>query len=252
MAQPQRASPIAQRLTIAHGHHDQSRRRARVQNVRVYLSQGILSIGRRLFWSWWPWAIVSLWATSDGRWGWALGCGVMAVHGLLTPAADPPRFGLEHEFRRLAEIRGRRGAPGNPFLPGNRLEVLNNGDAFYPSMLCDQERPKLDHRRGVYLLGRRHRKGIRHRASGTYAGRQARERAGRHRVIEYRPGDSGRAGSGRLPVALSLTQSIGTRSDDSDNRTHRKSLIIDGRIAFTGGAGIADLARQRARARRVA
>src|SRR6185369_6812350 len=25
-----------------------------------------------------------------------------------------------------------------------------------------------------------------------------------------------------------------------NNRTHRKSLIIDGRIAFTGGAGIAD------------
>ena len=32
-----------------------------------------------------------------------------------------------------------------------------------------------------------------------------------------------------------------------NNRTHRKSLIIDGRIAFTGGAGIADHWRGNAR-----
>ena len=33
MAQPHRASPIAQMLTMAHGHQDQRSRRARVQNV---------------------------------------------------------------------------------------------------------------------------------------------------------------------------------------------------------------------------
>ena len=28
------------------------------------------------------------------------------------------------------------GASGSPFLEGNRLELLNNGDAFYPPMLA--------------------------------------------------------------------------------------------------------------------
>ena len=27
------------------------------------------------------------------------------------------------------------GATGVPFLPGNRVDILNNGDAFYPAML---------------------------------------------------------------------------------------------------------------------
>ena len=93
---------------------------------------------RRLFWSWWPWAIVSIWAISDARWGWAIGCAAMAIVSyLLTPAADPPRFGLDHEFAvdspEFASTMA--GASGNPFLPGNRLELLNNGDAFYPAML---------------------------------------------------------------------------------------------------------------------
>ena len=30
-----------------------------------------------------------------------------------------------------------------------------------------------------------------------------------------------------------------------NHRTHRKSLVVDGRVAFTGGAGIADHWRER-------
>ena len=43
------------------------------------------------------------------------------------------------------------------------------------------------------------------------------------------------------------TPSAGYTLGRFNNRTHRKSLIVDGRIAFTGGAGIADHWRGNAR-----
>ena len=56
---------------------------------------------------------------------------------LLAPAAAPPRYGLDHEFAVDSPefVDTMAGASGSPFLPGNRLELLNNGDAFYPPML---------------------------------------------------------------------------------------------------------------------
>lgn len=59
------------------------------------------------------------------------------VSHLIAPAAAPPRFGLDHEFtvdspEFVATIAG---ASGSPFLPGNAVELLDNGDAFYPPML---------------------------------------------------------------------------------------------------------------------
>jgi phosphatidylserine/phosphatidylglycerophosphate/cardiolipin synthase-like enzyme len=94
---------------------------------------------RRLLWSWWPWAIVCVWAIGDTRWGWGIGSGIMAlVSYLIAPRAEPPRYGLDHEFaiedpEFLTTVAG---ASGSPFLPGNTMELLNNGDAFYPPMLA--------------------------------------------------------------------------------------------------------------------
>jgi hypothetical protein len=93
---------------------------------------------RRFVWSWWPWALVSIWGITDDRLGWALGAGAIALLAYLTaPAALPPRFGLSHEFdvesdEFLATIAG---ASSTPFVDGNAIELLNNGDAFYPRML---------------------------------------------------------------------------------------------------------------------
>ena len=60
------------------------------------------------------------------------------VSYLIAPRAAPPRFGLDHEFSiDSPEFVGTvAGASGSPFLEGNTLELLNNGDAFYPPMLA--------------------------------------------------------------------------------------------------------------------
>ena len=88
--------------------------------------------------AWWLWAITCVGFIVYDRLGWALATGVMALLSYLTtPAAAPPRYGLSHEFDVESEefLATIAGASGAPFVDGNAIEILNNGDAFYPRML---------------------------------------------------------------------------------------------------------------------
>jgi cardiolipin synthase len=200
---------------------------------------------RKVLWSWWPWFVVSVATALDNRWGWAFGSGAMAfISYLVTPAEVPPRYGLDHEFavdsaEFLATIAG---ATGVPMLDGNRIDVLHNGDEFYPVMLEEIARAQTSITIEAYI---------------------------------YWAGDIGRrfsqalAGKARegIPVKI-LLDAVGSANIGSEiletlegggcqlawynrihwytigrfnHRTHRKSLILDGRVGFTGGAGIADV-----------
>jgi hypothetical protein len=80
---------------------------------------------------------MSVWGVAEGRWGWAIGAGAMAmVSFLIAPDAFPPRFGLDHEFSIESNefLDTIAGASGVPFVEGNAVELLN-GDAFSPRML---------------------------------------------------------------------------------------------------------------------
>ena len=93
---------------------------------------------RRLLGSWWPWALVFVWLIAQQEWWWAVGSAAMGLFSyLIAPAAAPPRYGLDHEFPVESEefVQTVAGASGAPFLPGNAITLLNNGDAFYPAML---------------------------------------------------------------------------------------------------------------------
>jgi cardiolipin synthase len=206
---------------------------------------------RRLLWSWWPWALVSIWAIGDARWGWAIGGGAMAlVSYLIAPPVAPPRYGLDHQFPvDSPEFKATvAGATGSPFVSGNSLTLLNNGDAFYPPMLAAIRQAEWSVTIEAYIY---------------WAGDIGRE---------FADALAERALSGRkVKILLDAigSASIGTEILDQlesagcqvawynpirwytlgrfNNRTHRKSLIIDGRVAFTGGAGIADHWRGNAR-----
>ena len=194
---------------------------------------------------------MAVWALSDARWGWVWGSTAMAVISyLIAPRAAPPRFGLDHEFdvdspEFLATVAG---ASGSPFIAGNVVTLLNNGDAFYPAMLAAIRQAERSITVEAYIY---------------WAGDIGREFA--DAFVE-------RAQHG-CKVKL-LLDAIGSASIGADilerlekggcqvawynpirwytlgrfnNRTHRKSLILDGRVAFTGGAGIADHWRGNAR-----
>jgi cardiolipin synthase len=206
---------------------------------------------RRLFWSWWPWTLLTLWAMVTENWGRAAAGGAMAIVCYLTkPKEQPPRYGLDHEFSiDSAEfVRTVEGASGSPFLAGNSVELFNNGDAFYPRMLDAIRGAETSVTIEAYIywagdIGMEFAEALAERASEGRDVKILLDAIGSATIgseILDALEDGGCQVSWYNPIRL---YSLGR----FNNRTHRKSLIIDGRIAFTGGAGIADHWRGNAR-----
>jgi cardiolipin synthase len=223
------------------------RRRRRPSDPRQRRAKGAFGVAiyvRRALWSWWLWAGLAVWMLALDKWGWAGGFGVMAFLGhLVYPRSESPRFGLDHEFSVDSEefLTTMAGATGVRYVPGNSLEVLNNGDAFYPRMLADIRNARHSITMEAYIY---------------WAGNIG---------AEFAQALADRAAAGvRVMILLDAVGSSDIGDDTLrtlekggchvewynplhwktlgrlNNRTHRKSLIIDGEIAYTGGAGIAD------------
>src|ERR1044071_2626236 len=56
---------------------------------------------------------------------------------LATPSEQAPTYGLDHEFQVESDefLSTMVGATGVTFVEGNRVDVFNNGDQFYPPMI---------------------------------------------------------------------------------------------------------------------
>lgn len=199
---------------------------------------------RRLIWSWWPWALVVVYLIDKREWWGAFGVSLWAgVCALSTPAEFPPQYGLDHnlEVGSVDFIDTMAGAAGIPFASGNALQILNNGDEFYPVMLKAIEAAEFSITIEAYIywagdvgmqfaqaLAAAAQRGVRVKILLDSVGSssvgaeilQVLEKGGCH-LAWYNP---------IRPTTLRRI----------NNRTHRKSLICDGRIGFTGGAGIAD------------
>jgi cardiolipin synthase len=199
---------------------------------------------RRLWWSWWPWSLASVWAFSSGETGWGIGALAMALFCYLSaPVETPPRFGLDHEMGVESEefLTSIAGATGSQFEPGNRIDILNNGDEFYPAMLADIAAAQLSITIEAYIywagdIGRRFAEALAERAGSGVRVKILLDAIGSAdigddivRMLE----DGGCQLAWYNPVRWYTLGRV-------NHRTHRKSLIIDGRVAFTGGAGIAD------------
>jgi cardiolipin synthase len=199
---------------------------------------------RRLIWSWWPWAILCVYFIDQRDWWWALGVGSWSgVCSLSTPQEFPPHYGLDHglEVGSKEFVDTMAGATGSPFQDGNNVAVLNNGDRFYPAMLKDIELAERSITIEAYIywageigltfanaLAAAAQRGVRVKILLDAIGSQSIGNEilkiledGRCHIAWYNP------------VRLSRLRRI-------NNRTHRKSLIVDGCIGYTGGAGIAD------------
>ncbi len=199
---------------------------------------------RRLFWSWWPWSVLSVWAFTADRDGWGIGALCMALFSYLSaPVETPPRFGLEHEMAVDSDefLTSMSGATGAPFVPGNRVEVLNNGDEFYPPMLEDVEKAQLSITMEAYIywageIGMKFARALAQRARAGVRVKILLDAIGSADIgdeIVKMLEDCGCQIAWYNPIRWYTLGRI-------NHRTHRKSLIIDGRVAFTGGAGIAD------------
>lgn len=199
---------------------------------------------RRLIRAWWLWLAAALLLYEAGVWYFAILAGALAFVFYHT-AADPhpALYAMEPDFDTdSAEFRNTvAGMTGMPLVEGNRVKIYNNGDEFYPAMLdaIESAQDSITMEQFIFwdgLVGRRFAEAL---------------------------AEKGRDG---IPVKL-LVDAIGSSTlgeeilkileaggcqlawfrpihwytlNRANLRTHRKSLIIDGRIAFTGGAGLAD------------
>jgi len=130
---------------------------------------------------------------------------------------------------------------GPPILGGNRIVTLRNGDQIFPSMLAAIRGAKQNVNFETYVywsgqIGRDFADAIAERAR---AGVQA------HVLLDW-------VGSQKMDKeALETMRRAGARVElyhplkwynlaRMNNRTHRKLLVVDGSVAFTGGVGIAE------------
>jgi cardiolipin synthase len=199
---------------------------------------------RRAIWWWWPWAIAALVSAYFDHWGRAAGFGIAAiVTYLVTPGETPPRYGLDHEFaidsdEFLATVGG---ASGAAFLPGNAVEILNTGDAFYPRMLEDIGRAQASITVEAYIywageIGLTFARAFAAKAQEGVPVKLLLDAVGSATIGEEILQTLERGGCQLAWYNPIHFYTIGR----FNHRTHRKSLIIDGQIAYTGGAGIAD------------
>jgi cardiolipin synthase len=199
---------------------------------------------RRVIWSWPPWAAVGVYLVAQGEWWGALVAGGWsAICSLSTPAEFPPQFGLDHGLSVGSSdfLHTMEGAAGVPLAPGNSLELLNNGDEFYPAMLAAIREAKRSITIEAYIywagdIGLTFARALAERASHGVKVKILLDAVGSSSVGEEILGilrTSGCNVAWYNPIRWNKLRRL-------NNRTHRKSLIIDGRIGFTGGAGIAD------------
>jgi cardiolipin synthase len=199
---------------------------------------------RRLIWSWWPWAAFAVYLISRHEWWAAVGVGAWAaVCSLSTPMESPPQFGLDHGLKIGSPefLDTMVGAAGVQFAKGNTLELLNNGDEFYPAMLTAVQEAEHSITIEAYIywagdIGLTFARALAERASTGVKVKILLDAIGSSSVGDEILGILRKGGchvAWYNPMRWNKLRRL-------NNRTHRKSLIVDGRVGFTGGAGIAD------------
>jgi cardiolipin synthase len=130
---------------------------------------------------------------------------------------------------------------GPPLVSGNRVQALYNGDQIFPSMLeaIHAARHSIDFETYIYwsgdigkkfadALAERARAGVKVHLLADWVGSEKMD-AAMQKAME----DSGVQIRKYHPLSWYNLARV-------NHRTHRKLLVVDGRVGFTGGVGIAD------------
>ncbi len=150
---------------------------------------------------------------------------------------------LEHLYSihdaQFAQTMGNM--PGPAIIGGNRFKALQNGDEIFPAMLGAIRGAKKTITFETYIFW----SGNTGQEFAKALAERARHGVKVHVLVDW-------VGSGKMDRnAVELMEHAGVQlkhyhplrwynARRMNNRTHRKLLIVDGRIGFTGGVGIAD------------
>lgn len=153
------------------------------------------------------------------------------------------RYRLEHRFavKDPEFLRSMEHMLGPGILSGNKIKALQNGDEIFPAMLRTIKKAKktISLETFIYWAGDIGQKFCHALCERAQAGVKI------HIILDW-------WGSGRIDnVYIETMKTAGIEIEKyhplrwynfnrMNNRTHRKLLIIDGKIGFIGGVGIAD------------
>ena len=199
---------------------------------------------RQFLRNWWLWLALAAWLYSGGNWIATMLVGIVAFiqyHASMQshPAVYPLERDLEADSHGLHTTIA--GVTGMPLVPGNRVTIYNNGDEFYPAMLAAIESATESVTMEQYIywdgeVGRRFAEAFSEKARKGVPVKLLLDAIGSStlggeifRILE--------AGGCQLAWYRPIHWYTLSRAN---HRDHRKSIVVDGRVAFTGGAGIGD------------
>jgi len=153
------------------------------------------------------------------------------------------RYHMKHQFavEDFAFVQTMHALTGAAVSSGNRVEVLKNGVRFFPSMLAAIKAAKKTINLEFYIywdgeIGRVFAEALAERARAGVAVKIILDAVGSVRMSQTLIDFMSRNG---VDVEWYHPLRWYTLSR-ANHRTHRKLLIVDGEVGFTGGAGIAD------------
>jgi cardiolipin synthase len=155
----------------------------------------------------------------------------------------PMRYHMKHQFAiaDLAFLQTMHALTGAAISAGNKVEVLKNGVRFFPSMLTAIRAAKKTINLEFYIywdgtVGREFAEALAERARAGIAVKIVLDAVGSVRMSQALIDFMSRNG-----VDLEWYHPLRWYTlSRANHRTHRKLLIVDGEVGFTGGAGIAD------------
>ena len=165
-----------------------------------------------------------------------------------------PEKKIEHQLPRLYESddaefkRALSSLLGPQMVEGNKVDTLLNGDQIFPSMLAAIHAAKSTITFETYIywsgsVGREFVDALNERARAGVRVHVLLDWVGSLKMDESLLDEMRRAG---IEVER-FHEPSWNNWNKLNNRTHRKLLVVDGRVGFTGGVGIADQWRGQAR-----
>ena len=177
------------------------------------------------------------------------GCSAPVMRDIPMLSPEDPHFSIKHEYPvRSGEFRRTIShLLGPPIVDGNHIDTLLNGDQIFPAMLeaIKGARESITFETYVYWggdIGKQFADALSERARAGVEVRAIIDWLGAMYIDDSYLKEMKDAG-----VDINLYHKVRWFNPfrwkeilDIENRTHRKILVVDGKIGFTGGVGIAD------------
>ena len=180
---------------------------------------------------WWAWTLMVM--------------GVMAILGVISALflpdwpSDDFTLGFKADPGSEKFVQWTAGYLNSPILQGGKVEILQNGDEFYPAMLEAIRTATDSVNFEVYIfepdeIGRQFMDAFKERARAGVEVRLLLDGFGGIKMKKRDRDELTKAG-----VIVSRFRPFALRSlVRFYKRTHRRAIVIDGRIGFTGGAAV--------------